>query len=171
MEEEEQSKRNISEKWINNNVYEALEEIEQCYERMITGCSDLVEFIREMGFGLNVLPQIQLQNMKIMITKLDILIENTHELVREEDYNYAKKKNDICNFHFNNGRIKDGKVELICRIVVNKTSTRNPKPKMIQLNPLFNDLISDLSGLRSKMIKFLAPILFIKSRPMEEKEE
>jgi len=165
MEEPETSKRNISDKWINNNVYEALEKIEEHERLMKNGCSDLIEYIQEIKLGLNRLPQIQIQNMKFMINEFDILIKNTKKILKKEDYEDAKKRNEFHDNSFKNGLNLNGDKQMVYNIIHN-----NPKrTTYFKLNQEpFNFLANKLSDLRMDMITYLSPVLFITTGDLDK---
>ena len=166
--EQEESKRDISEKWIDNNVYQALEKIEQHERLMFNGCSDLMEYIASMN-QLGNLPLIQIENMKHMITEFDILIKNTRELVNnKKKYKRSLALLKLCKFYFDNGkRIKDKRIKPYGYII-----KRNPKKSFTVLNDeVFYEIANDLSKLRFIMIKNLKGILFLKSKSQESGRE
>jgi len=159
--EDFESKRNVSDEWIRNNVYEALETIELAERRMRNGCADLIEYIRELALSPHRIPEIQLKNMGIMIVEFDILIENTKEIVKETQYNEARKNLNLYSSVYDNGKVY--------KIVKNIRDKR--VKKRIVLTKVFWKLSNDLSVLRSKMVSNLAHILFLKDREKEKEEK
>jgi len=164
MEENEQSKRDLSQKWIENNVYEALEKIEEHERRMKNGCSDLMEYIDNMN--PNTIMEIQIKNMELMINELHILIENTHRFLQKQEYEKARDKLKEIKDKFRNGRKKEESKE---NIVIKYFDDRK-KVKAMFLTPLFKELEEELSKLRSKMIDYLDYLLVLKSKPITGKE-
>ena len=158
-----ESKRDISQEWIRNNVYEALENIEECERRMKNGCADLIDFIRSLAIPINRLAEVQIKNMEIMITELDILIENTKKLMTEKNYKEVRAKLNVCKEIFSNGvKFKDGKVLKIYKR--NNVNKKNP----VTLTNLYYKLVDELSSLRSRMIEILSPLLYV-TKDVEEK--
>jgi len=169
MEEQQiESRRDISEKWINNNIYEALETIEGHERRMINGCGDLLEYIKIMGLGPERLPEIQLKNMQMMIEEFDILTENAKGLMKKDDYNKAREKINLYFKIFNNGIIVKEINWKVSKVITNKIN--GSKNKRIVLTDLFNRLAKDLSKLRSEMVQNLSPVLHLKSEPKKTTE-
>jgi len=161
VEENSESKRNVSDEWIRNNVYEALETIELAERRMRNGCADLKEYIQEMSIGLHRIPEIQLMNMGIMLTEFDILIENTKKILKKDDYDDARKNIDLYLRYFH-----EKKVYKVLR------NDQNIKVrKRIVLNKYFSKLAGDLSKLRSKMVDNLSHILFLKDKDKGSEEK
>ena len=160
-EENSESKRNVSDEWIKNNVYDALETIELAERRMRNGCADLMEFIQEMQIGLNRIPEIQLMNMGIMLTEFDILIENTKQILKKDDYEDVSKKIILYSRYFH-----EKKVYKVLRNDMNIKIR-----KRIVLNEKFSRLAGDLSLLRSKMVSNLSHILFLKDKDKDSEEK
>ncbi len=161
-----ESKRSISDKWIQNNVYEALETIEMCERRMFNGFSDLIEYIQLNGFEARI-NELQIQNMKLILCEYNILLENVKEILIEDDYKSCKKVIIKCTEVFENGIIVKGKREYIYKRVSNKISGTSS----LSLTPLFPLIADDLSKLRSTIIGHLSHILYLKSKtPSGSKE-
>jgi len=159
--EDFESKRNVSDEWIRNNVYEALETIETAERRMRNGCNDLMEYMQELSLGFHRLPEIQLKNMGIMIVEFDILIENTKEIIKKDQYEEARKNMDLYSSVYDKGKVYK---------VVKNVRDKKIK-KRIVLTRIFWKLSGDLSALRSKMVSNLSHILFLKDKDKDKEEK
>ncbi len=159
-EKESGSKRDVSDEWIRNNVYEALETIEMAERRIYNGCVDLIEYIQELRFGIQRIPEIQLKAMEMMIVEFNILLENTHEIVTKDQYDEARKKLDLLSLVYDSGKAY--------KIISNREGKIK---RMVVLNPLFWKLAKSLSKLRSKMVKNLKHILFLKNMGKDKEEK
>lgn len=160
-EQDFESKRNVSDEWIKNNVYEALETIETAERRMRNGCADLMEYIQELALSPHRIPELQLKNMGIMIVEFDILIENTKEIIKKEQYDEARKNLDLYSSVYDNGKVYK---------VVKNVRDKKIK-KRIVLTRIFWKLSGDLSALRSKMVSSLSHILFLKDKDKKRKNK
>jgi len=154
------SKRNVSDEWIRNNVYEALETIEMHERRIYNGCADLIEYIQELKYGEHRIPEIQLKAMDMMIVEFNILLENTHEIITKDQYDEARKKLDLLSLVYDSGKAY--------KIISNREGKIK---RMTTLNPLFWKLAKSLSKLRSKMVKNLKHILFLKDKLKKKRKE
>jgi len=153
-----ENQRNISDKWINNNVYEAMEKIEELCRTMDNGVYDYPPEIQ---------PQLKLQAMKECITEFNILIDNTKELIGETNYREVKLK-IIMIKNLNEKGIKDGsKTKYPYQISRNN----HYKKSSLVLTNLFNNLKNKLDELRFEMIEFLSPTLFLKSDKIKKNIE
>lgn len=156
-----ESKRNISDKWIDNNVYEALEDIEK-YERQIrNGCNDLLEYIQSLGMGIDIAPTIRLKAMRMMINEFEILVINTKSILQTDDYKDAKEKLKIFQ-------------QLISTkgICYDIEVTDSDKGKiLIILNNKFDKLAEELYKLREKLIENYDHILYLKSQKFQQAVE
>jgi len=163
------SKRDISAEWIKNNVYEALETIENCERRMDNGCIDLIEYIQERGMNIERIQEVKIQNMKLMMTEFKILIRNTKKILTNEQYEESGEKlKDYLNI-FNKGlKLNGGEIIKVFKIIKNDRDKR----KKIVLTPIFDKLSKDLSILREEMVSNLSHVLYIgKGREREGREE
>ena len=156
---EEESKRNISDKWIDNNIYQALEIIELAERRMMTGCADLQEYIASVGAKISI-PDIQLQNMKVMIREFAILIENSKKLIKKKDYLKVKDKIEAFKKIVREGRLGSEKED---RIFITSQDKVNKRPVTVTLGKPFWIVADHLAKLRSRMVEILSPILFVTS--------
>ena len=166
--ENEESKRNVSEKWINNNIYEALEDIETHQRRMRNGCADILEYLQVMNIGIHKLPEIQLQNMKLMIEEFEILKDNVKDLLTKEQYEFVERKIKLCKKMLHKG-LKKGTRYIKAYSFV-RVSPDIRKGKVIVLTPLFDIIVNELVALRAKMVKNLSHILYSKSKAERKKE-
>ena len=153
-----ESKRGVSDKWIDNNVYKVLEKIEDCERRMKNGCIDLIEYIQTSYH--NIL-DVQLQNMQIMLHEFDILIENTKAILSKSQHEEVKKKLELLEQTFRRAMSSKIKSERLFIEISNNISGKKRIAYVLQ--PLFYKISNLLSKLRSEMVSNLSHILFIQS--------
>ncbi len=166
--ENNNSQRNISEKWINNNVYEAMELIER-YTRIISeGSKDIWDYLQQMKMVARI-PEVQYKTMGLLISEFEILIENTKEIITPDQYKDVKKKIQFLRLIYNQGKPIKNKAEN--KITILKVFKHIPNGKgHILLTDVYYELERELSLLRSEMISNLKEILYSKSSSVEMEE-
>jgi len=181
MEEEErteESKKNISEKWL-ESIRQSLERLESYEMYAREGCEGIIEYCNLPPNLISSLELIQLKNasfwiseFKNVFTKCKSIINDTSfEKMEKELISIEKFLGNKMNFpntkEFNN---KAGK-EIICWTTLNDSiSVPNKVLKKLVLTDYFYMQIDRLSALRSSLIQELQHILFRITKPIIQRE-
>lgn len=153
-----ESLRDLSAKWLENNVFQALEKIEEHGRLMRNGCSTIYEYVQ---IEPNRIQEIQLKNMKLMIDEIEICLLNTQTIIEKESFDeIGKKLRNVASIFTNGIELKEQKKIIYPsqKIMIDpykRTTT-------LKLTSLFYILQDDLIKIHFKLINVLAPILFIK---------
>jgi len=171
-----ESKRGVSKDWLKNNVYDAMETIEECERRIKIGCADLKEYMTYINLGLEHLNTIRLQNMRMMIAEFEIIIENTQDILGKEEYEICKEKIQEIRRMFERGIQYDSKDgEKIDNPVYEERrkgkKSNGEKQSIIILTRVFYFIGNSLFSLRSRMVKNLSHIFWVAADMKEKKQE
>lgn len=154
---EANSKKELSGLWIKNNVYFSLEKIEEHQRLMVTAFKDILEFIKSLGLTESQIVEIKIKNMELMISEMDILIENTKRIVTKKQYELVSKKIKLLNRLFYTGYLDDKDMGLPS----NTRTDQINKTHRTELTSTFLILQRELIKMRSEMVDYLGHVLYI----------
>lgn len=160
-----ESIKNVSEKFL-DVIFQSLQRLELHERYMKNGCIDLMEYIRIFHHPEGTINYVRVKNLKLMIHEFDILLNNTHSILSDDDHKDLQNKLKTIKKIINEGitkKDKDNKTKET--LLVFKESFDNiSKQKTMTLNPLFNIIQTELCSLRGLFVKSLNHILYSQTK-------
>lgn len=156
---------NISTLW-NKNIFENVKNLEEMERLAREGCQSILQFIQMDPNTIHlILPEIQYKNLKMMVSEIGLLLSDLSPVVDETFYKeieleLAKYKIQILTKKF---FIVDIKEQL--------KVTKKPKILNKYLTNEFYNLLEKVSDLKVKIIKKIAPILFVEKKEKDGEEK
>lgn len=151
---------NVSTLW-DKNIFENIENLEKMERLAREGCQSIIEYI---DYPINsihlILPNIQYKNLKMMVSEIGLLLSDLSPIITEEFYDEIMEEN-------NKYKIVMLNRNLFIKESYNKLH-KNPKLVECRLRPAFYETLENVSKLKVKIIKKIAPILFVEKKGEEE---
>ena len=155
MEEDNYETTNIHSDWL-KNISNQLNAIQSMQRTSKEGCESLADYL-QIPFEMRgvVIPDTMYKNMRFLTLEMNILIDNLEPILEDGTKELRKKLLVIIN-------VMDKRNLFLNEKIVNKQLVE------IQILPLLDKVINELSNIKSDIIKKIGYLLYIKAEDKKE---